>query len=245
MSTSETEHPTIETLFGNLDRWRHFAGYPLEARVDALVGLFLPGVIEDCCEVKGMHSQIIPQFPLKKPNNNQSDKVDFFALSNDGGRAFLVEVKTDMDSREPRQYEYMKDAKDKGMRDIICDLKEVAKAKNVKRARKKYFHILHALDKIGLIELPPGLEDKMYQEISRGVYDLIDEIKLLKVPNLEVICIQPREDKSVARCYSDFRFIYFDELADSIQKHGELGELLACYLRRWKSDPGLCRPAKV
>ena len=32
----ETEHPTIETLFSNLDKWRHFAGYPLEARVDAL-----------------------------------------------------------------------------------------------------------------------------------------------------------------------------------------------------------------
>ena len=46
-----------------------------------------------------MHPRVIPQFPLKKTTNNQSDKVDFLTLSKDGGRAFLVEIKTDMGSR--------------------------------------------------------------------------------------------------------------------------------------------------
>ena len=180
---SEAKHPTIETLFSNLDKWRHFAGYPLEARVDAVVGLFLSRIIEDCRKVKGgMRSQVIPQFPLKQPSDNRSDKVDFFALSKDGGRAFLVEVKTDMGSRRDEQYDYLKEAKEKGMRGLICDLKEVAKAKNNKQNRQKYFHILHALSEIGLIELPRGLEDKMYAERSHGVYDLIDEITLSECP---------------------------------------------------------------
>ena len=83
---TDFEQPTMETLFNHLDKWRHYAGYPLEPRVDTLFGLFLPKVIEDCCRVEEMHPQVIPQFPLKKSDNNQSDKVDFFALSKDGGR---------------------------------------------------------------------------------------------------------------------------------------------------------------
>ena len=77
---TDSEQPTMETLFNHLDRWRHFAGFPLETRVDALFGLFLPKVIEDCCGVEEMHPHVIPQFPLKKTDNNQSAKVDFFAL---------------------------------------------------------------------------------------------------------------------------------------------------------------------
>ena len=77
---TDSEQPTMETLFNHLDRWRHFAGFPLEPRVDALFGLFLPKVIEDCCGVEEMHPHVIPQFPLKKTDNNQSAKVDFFAL---------------------------------------------------------------------------------------------------------------------------------------------------------------------
>ena len=241
MSTSETEHPTIETLFGNLDRWRHFAGYPLEARVDALVGLFLPGVIEDCCELE-VHSQVIPQFPLRKHNNNRSDKVDFFALSNDGGRAFLVEVKTDMDSREPRQYEYLRRARDMGMESILSDIKKIAQAS---KSRKKYFHLISALSELGLLELSNELEEMIRKGETRYSTKLISKIEVRAPTNLkpEVIYVQPREDKLDQQ--SDFKYIHFDKFADSIQKRGELGELLACYLRRWETDPGLCPPAKA
>ena len=137
MTTSE--HPTIETLFSNLDRWRHFAGFPLEARVDALIGLFLPKVIEDALGVGEMHPGVIPQFPLKKTTNNQSDKVDFLALSKDGGKAFLVEIKTDMGSRREGQHEYLSRARERGMACILCEVKEIAMAS---KSRKKYFHLL-------------------------------------------------------------------------------------------------------
>ena len=243
---SEAKHPTIETLFDSLDRWRHFAGYPLEARVDALIGLFLPRVIEDCCGIKvGKH--IIPQFPLKiSEDNNRCNWVDYFALSRDSKHAFLIELKTDMSSQSKEQYKYIEKAKNKGMYRIICDLKEVAKAKNDKRARKKYFHILHALAEIGLIELPPDLEGIMYANKSEKVFCCIGRIELCKVPpKLKVVCIQPRKYDSIASSYSNFQFIDFDELACSIQDHGKLGELLACYLRQWKSDPGQCPPSKA
>lgn len=241
---SETEHPTIETLFSNLDKWRHFAGYPLEARVDALIGLFLPKVIEDCCGVE-VHPQIIPQFPLRKSGDkNRCYWLDYFALSEDGRLGFLIELKTDMGSRSKDQYKYIKEAKKEGMRAIICNLKKVAKARD-KLARKKYFHILHALSEIGLIDkLPCDLEGIMYKDRSQGVFCRINKITLSKdkEPELKVIYIQPQPGRDKQE---GFRYIYFDELACSVQKHGELGELLACYLKRWKTDPGLCPPTKA
>ena len=121
---TDSEQPTMETLFNHLDRWRHFAGFPLETRVDALFGLFLPKVIEDCCGVEEMHPHVIPQFPLKKTDNNQSAKVDFFALSRDGGRAFLIELKTDMSSRRKEQYDYLRGARERGMTRILSEFKK-------------------------------------------------------------------------------------------------------------------------
>ena len=140
MTTSE--RPTIETLFRNLDRWRHCAGFPLEARVDAMIGLFLPKVIEDALGVGEMHPMVIPQFPLKKRDNNQSDRVDFLALSKDGARVFLVEVKTDMGSRREGQHEYLRRVKERGMACILSEFKEIAMAS---KSRKKYLHLLSAL----------------------------------------------------------------------------------------------------
>ena len=104
---TDSGHPTLETLFCNLDRWRHFAGYPLEPRVDALLGLFLPQAIETLCGVEEMHPLVIPQFPLKKEENNQSYKVDFLAMSRDRSRAFLIELKTDMGSIKEEQHRYI------------------------------------------------------------------------------------------------------------------------------------------
>ena len=239
---TDSEQPTMETLFNHLDRWRHFAGYPLEPRVDALFGLFLPKVIEDCCGVDEMHPKVIPQFPLKKTPNNQSDKVDFFALSRDGGRAFLIELKTDMGSHREEQYKYLSKARKRGMTCILSEFKKVAGASN---SRRKYFHLIGALSEMGLLRLPKELEEKMLNGETRGSTKLISDIKVLPStdPKIEVIFVQPRIAHPAGQ--RDFQYIHFDKFADSIQRYGELGSLLACYLRRWETDPGWCPPKKV
>ena len=239
---SNAEYPSVTTLFGELDRWRHFAGYPFEARVDALMGLFLPKVIEDCCKVKSMNQQVIPQFPLKKPDNNQSYNVDYFALSNDGAHAFLIEIKTDMGSRSKRQYSYLRKASRKEMGSILSDVKEVASASS---SRKKYFHLIHALSEMGLLCLPDKLKGKMSNQETRDSAKLIREIEVRKSPNPKpkVLYIQPVKDESSRQ--SDFEYIYFDDFAKSIKNYGELGGLLASYLKRWKTDPGSCPPVKA
>ena len=235
---SDPGHPTMETLFANLDRWRHFAGYPLEARVDALIGLFLPKVLEDHCGAGEMHPHVIPQFPLKKAENNQSDKVDFFAVSKSGDRAYLVEVKTDMDSLRLLQHEYLSEARIRGLARVLSEFKEIAVAS---RSRKKYFHLISTLSEMGLLSLPEELKQMMRRGETRGSTRLIQDIE---VPDsieseIEVLFVQPHKHKVDRQ--NGFHHIYFDEFANRIQSAGELGCLLAGYLRRWETGPG-CRP---
>ena len=227
---------TLNTLFANLDRWRHFAGYPLEARVDAVMGLFLPKVIEACCGVEEMNVQIIPQFPLKKRDTNHSYKVDFLAVSRNARKGFLVEIKTDMGSRSNLQLEYLDKARQRGLACILSELKEVAKAN--KNNRRKYVHLLGALSEMNLIGLPNELEEMHHSGKIKDWSRLMDEIHII-VPahsTLEVGFVQPCECTSDQEDY--FRYIYFEEFADVIDRSGELGSLLACYLRKWRNGPG-------
>ena len=253
---SKDTSPRIEDLFHNLDKWRHFAGFPLEARVDALIGLFLPKVIEDHfrkqgCEVK-LQKEVIPQFPLRKEEDNQSDKasnrsykVDFFAASECGEQAFLIEIKTDMDSRNSDQSDYLEAATKKSTRCILSDLKKMARSRNLAKAkRRKYLHMLYELSEMGLVKLPCGLEDKEWsREVARGVFEYICKIDVCKSPNPKVVYIQPREDDKTKR--QDFEYIYFQDIAnsiDSVQNQSELGKFLAQYLRKWKMDAGESSP---
>ena len=241
---ADPEQPTIEALFNHLDRWRHFAGYPLETRVDALFGLFLPKVIEDRFGVDGIHPQVIPQFPLKKTHNNQSYKVDFFALSKDGGRAFLIEVKTDMDSRNSAQINYLISAKERGMACILSELKEMAQASGGD-TRRKYLCLICALAEMGLLGLPRGLEEKIGDRDLRGSTKLISDIDVWDStdPKIDVAFIQPR--KAASDEPKDSWHIDFDEFAYYIESDGDLACLFARYLRRWKTDPGRCPPEKA
>ena len=235
---SDQGHPTMETLFANLDRWRHFAGYPLEARVDALIGLFLPKVLEDHCGAGEMHPHVIPQFPLKKAENNQSDKVDFFAMSKSGDRAFLIEFKTDMDSLRLEQHEYLSQARKRGLARILSEFKEIAVAS---RSRMKYFHLISALSEMGLLSLSEDQRQMIRNGTTRGSTRLIQDIEVRdsNESKAEVIFVQPHNHEVDRQ--NGFHHIYFDEFANRIQSAGELGCLLAGYLRRWETGPG-CRP---
>ena len=90
--------------------------------------------------------------------NNQSKNVDYFALSQDRECAFLVELKTDMESIDrKREQERICLLKSKTVTQIIDDLKLIAKSKSVrsnKHTRGKYFHLFLELEELGLINVP-------------------------------------------------------------------------------------------
>ena len=240
---SQTDQTDIDALLALLNKWRHFASYQLEPRADAIFALFLPVVFEKCLKIE-IHPEVIPQFPLKKSShNNEAFRVDFLALSKDGERAFLIELKTDMAARNDDQDKYLKEAMDKGMARILAEFMDVAKAKKDKGNRQKYFHITSGLSELGVFALPCKLEDVMYADVSRGVFDLIDKIKVTPPGKLEVVYIQPKDEQS-----SDCRihYISFDHFANVMESEGKMGELFASYLRKWtRMEAGQLRPSQV
>ena len=245
-----TANPGMNDFFQQLDKWRHFPAFPLEARSEVFFALFLPTVLEHHFNVR-IKPQVIPQFPLKQDSGdegkdyNLSDKVDFFALSEDASKGFFVELKTDVSSRRDDQDKYLEDALDKCMPCILHDFKEMSKSRNDKRARQKYFHMTHALSELGLIRLADGLEERMYAAHSQGVYELIDDICILKSPKLEVVYVQPYESDKDKCGDKKFHYIYFKEFADIVESQGDMGGLFAGYLRKWKEDPAMNPPSKI
>ncbi len=236
--SEDTKQP-IEILFENLDKWRHFAGFPLEARVDAMIGLFLPRILERHFKIE-MCKQVIPQFPLRQEGDNRSDKVDFLALSECGTQAFLIEIKTDMTSIRDRQIKYLKRAKTEGMYQVLCGLKKIASANT--RNRKKYLHLLYALCELGFIELTDELKSKILNGETTDTSELIKQIDPCNSSEtkLKVVYVQPkkhRDDKKHGFCH-----IYFDEVSKSVEGQGDIGNQLACYLPKWKEAPGLRSP---
>ena len=155
------------------------------------------------------------------------------------GAGFLIEIKTDMCSRREGQQEYLSRARERRMVCILSELKEIAKAS---KSRKKYFHLLNALSEMGLMGLPRELEEMMLSENIRGSTKLIGEIDVRHSTDsqIEVIFVQPKKDGAGAR--RGFQCISFHKFAKSIKSSGELGYLLARYLRRWKADAGMWPP---
>ncbi len=221
--SNANEHPTTADLFGLLDEWRHLPAYQLERRADIFFGLFLP-------EVLGKHfgidikPHVVPEFPIKK-SNRQSKKADYLALSEDGKRAFLVELKTDMASRRETQDKYLDDAVVAGLQKLVIGVLDICVASTQK---SKYVHLLKLLSDIGLIEYEDDLFPvrQGYSRVLKSVRDAAE--KREKWPDLEVVYVQPRSTGII-----DFR-----EFADLVEEGGE-GEIRSRFarsLRTWATN---------
>lgn len=165
---------------------------------------------------------LIPEFPLGQRDTKRSDKADFFAVSRDRGHAFLIELKTDVNSLRDAQEDYLNRAVDKGLAALLCDIRSMAKAKN-RRARRKYFHLLKAIADLDLMILPAELEDRIYGS-PQGVYECIDRIEIPSaLPDIEMIHVLPMAVEGMD-C------IDFEGLAAVVEDRGQIGRLFAASL---------------
>ena len=239
--SNTSELSTIEHVFGLLDAWRHLPAYQLERRADVFFALFLPDVLEAGFSVE-INRRLIPEFPIKKGGNNQSKNVDYFALSQDRERAFLVELKTDMESIDrKREQERIRLLKSKTATQIIDDLKLIAKSKSVrsnKHTRGKYFHLFLELKELGLIDVPrkSDLENLIPpRSMRKARYDeCIDEITVSEYPSVEVVYVVPVDGEPLCGVEQ----INFDYFADHVEKRDVIGGRFSTSLRKWKKQAG-------
>ena len=101
----------MNKLFEKLDDWRNFPSYQLERRADIFFAIHLEKIIEYKLETK--IDYIIPEFPIKKDSlpehskfnkkplkrPNQSFHVDYLAYSKESEEVYLIELKTEENSR--------------------------------------------------------------------------------------------------------------------------------------------------
>ena len=229
--------PDISSLFDLLDHWRHYPAYRLEPRADIYFALFLPEILDHYLSPRGIKidPKLIPEFPIRQRGTKRSDKADFFALSLDKRHAFLIELKTDIRSLRDQQEKYLKNALERGLADLLIDIRAMAKSP-VRFIRKKYFNLLQTLEALDLVELPTGLDEKIHGN-SRGVYGVIDAIEILaNETKLEVVHVLPSKEPGR-------NTIDFGSVAEVVEQRGDIGRRFAGSLRRWCATPAGDRDA--
>ena len=270
---SKTSEPTIERVFDLLDEWRHLPDYQLERRADVFFALFLPEVLEKVLS-KG-NSQVnikrplIPEFPIrtdKKDKNGKkykfSKKVDYFALSRDRERAFLIELKTDMKSIDEGQINFIKSTAQKEIAEIIWDVLAIFQTT---KERAKYVHLLANLSQLSLVKHKDGKDlsehflDQLHKNAipvdrcrenwkskrssqGREFKKVLGNVVPAKVsPTVRVIYIQPKpKDSDLIPCH--WHRIYFDCFAEHAKERGCIGSRFATSLSEWKEVAGSCPP---
>jgi hypothetical protein len=177
-------------LFNRLDGWRNLPSYQLERRVDIFFSFYLLEAL-DAHFGGPMCPVLIPEFPVRigsvepflragsKGRSNQSFKIDYLVFSKDLSTAYLVELKTEMDSRNDKQDCYLLAAQQAGIRAILCGVFKLYKHS---RAKRKYRCLLRELRQAELIEFAETPGEPM--------------AKVVKEPQtIVVVYIQPHDTK--------------------------------------------------
>ena len=256
--TARDTSQTVAHLFNLMDAWRHLPGCRLEGRLAPFFELFLLDVLGECLDVE-LHPVVIPEFPLRKgtldgenahAKPNQSYNVDYVAFSMDRREAFLVELKTDMSSVDDDQKRYLCKAREKGLGEFVSGVIEICTATE---KATKYVHLLHLLASLKLVSIsdPDKLHQLTFPKRRRGwtvAFGGVEPTVEGELDHTRIIYIQPREaigESTNTKCDKHIEYIYFRDVAEIVQRFGDIGSVFAHYLRKWTKDPGRRYPRTV
>ena len=254
------ESPAVGDVLELLNRWRHLPFYSLETRAAPFFAVFLRDILRTKFKEE-MHEIVLPEFPLRihtlydacelkkrglnKSSSGHSNNVDYVAFDKDIRTAYLVELKTDMGSVREEQNDYLRAAQGKAFSSLVEGVTKLAKGSDSKR---KYVHLLHLLDESGFVSVPKGLYEKSFDRdrVVSGWTKAIEGLKLKdqKCSKTKVVFIQPRLDpeRNEGTNTYDFKYICFNEVANIVQRHGDLGCMFANFLRQWVKEAGSADP---
>lgn len=230
------ESEIVEAL-ALLERWRHLPAYRLESRADVFFALFMRQVVEHRTGVV-LRPTIIPEFPLRrgtlwgedKTGPNASTKVDYALFSKDAGSVYLVELKTDQDSRREEQDAYLQESASGGFRRLVDGVLKIALATESRYVRK-YLHLLWTLEQLGFVRVPTLVYDLAFPTIRTGLSEALRKVEnLVAEPVVHVLYVQPVATAS--------NTIGFEEVAGIAESRGGVGEIFANSLRVWVSAAG-------
>jgi hypothetical protein len=220
--------PTIDTLFGLLDEWRHLPNYQMERRADIFFALYLPDFIRERFSLSSSVT-LVPEFPVHMgtiyPLNpiNRSYKIDYLAVTDDLSYIALVELKTDYRSRRDGQDEYLALAARAGIGALLDGLLKIVQATQF---RSKYGHLLSSLERLRLLEVaePSPLASAPDWERLCGNTSLIKAARISCSPKVLYLQPQPSLPDDIG----------FDEFAAWLDRYQDpLARRFQQSIRRW------------
>ena len=212
----------INAVFDLLDHWRQLPAYQLERRADIFFSLYLSEILKDALDIH-IKGTIVPEFPVKQPRTNRSDKVDYLAVTADGRKLVYVELKTDDNSLRRTQFDYLIRAASCPPHQVLEDLQQIAMAT---RKKTKYAALQSILEQMDLF----GSQILRFPESS------------------QVILIQPKSkvESWVTQMFKDseveFSVIGFNQVADIVSGHKDpISKRFSKSLRLWTPPEDLGR----
>lgn len=205
----------INQLFTMLDNWRLLPAYQLERRADIFFALYLEHIISDILNLKVL--KIIPEFPihkktLDKNDTNQSFKMDYLVICET--KVLFIELKTDSNSINKKQHQYLENAKTANIPKLVDGLLEIYKATIQK---VKYARLLEHLVEREWLES----KESSWKNTSNN-------------HNIEIIYIQPNDEQNT----NGYSIISFEQVASSIENRSSYMALrFAKSLRSWQVSP--------
>ena len=221
----------LTQLFDRMDERRHLPNYQLERRADLLFSLYLPQALEAKLGFP-VRADLVPEFPVRigtiypRIPINKSFKIDYLALSTSGDHAVFVELKTDGHSRRAKQDEYLAAARSVGLSALLDGLLTIFRATQAKR---KYFHLLRHLSRLGLLDIPDKMCDIMNGADLRGCTEASREIRVTcRASAHSIIYVQPAGTGSEIISFDDFKAVV-EQHSDALSKR--FAESLAKWAR--------------
>jgi len=153
-------------------------------------------------------------YPNKK-GPNTSKKIDYLAIDKNNNNVLLIELKTDNESVNEGQLEYLCEAKKVGFKELI---KGIITIYSATRSKKKYEYLLKILEENTLVQID---EKTQKYVISSGINH-----------NVEIVYILPNYNNKIG---SEIEQISFDDICRIIKTNDdELSKRFAKSLSFWK-----------
>jgi hypothetical protein len=177
-------------FFETLVAHKRLPKYQFERRVDAIMAIFLPAILQ---ELRGWKVDLVcPEFPLKKPSNNQSTNADHLLFrhvdSNGTAEAWILfELKTDDASCNDLQLNTYLTALDRGMPQLLADLYSISGASN---ARTKYAELRSCISRfpadrpIELVYLSPCRSSIKDTRVTALTFEDLEDLSIGEFPRV-------------------------------------------------------------
>lgn len=217
---------TLTNLFGLLTDWRELPAYQLERRADIFFALYLEDLLKYCKHFAPDESlTIIPEFPAKHADTNQSDRIDYMVCSE--RKVVYVELKTDNHSIRSEQAEYLHNIQQRAWKDVLEDIIAIYRATN---ARTKYRKLIEKLDRWIECHKTEAGEERC----------TLRDGEIAKVESVEVVYILPTLQPIKSDQY-EHQQICFDSLVkmlrDSKYADDLIAQAFANALATWVNHP--------